>query len=253
MFPCIVDILWTDIQFCLNSCRVETIFTFYLMFFWLQQKMVKTEIYKGHNILNIFRNNYNFSVRMKSCQISFMKWRGRLVHRSVIWFVFNLIYALPDYQNACNISDLHLWLLHDFFIQDIDSKLLSSLENHLLNRSQIYPHTIGQFHLFFLRASFWNSWFSCHRGSHSTALARWTAVTSSNERSCTRGMIHTKIHLFSLGSPVQYSLTVQNSGLKHQTFIFIHSFIPPFTWPSLVDPDSLSSDYQSFPFVIPNT
>ena len=55
-------------------------------------------------------------------------------------------------------------------------------------------------------------------GIRGTVVARWTArqQVELSDWSCTRGMIHNKIHLIRQGS---IALTVQNRSLKHQSFI----------------------------------
>ena len=55
------------------------------------------------------------------------------------------------------------------------------------------------------------------------SVAQWwhagLLVNTSSNQSCTRGMIHNKIHLISPLSPAQYSLTSAGS-LRHQLFIW---------------------------------
>ena len=49
-------------------------------------------------------------------------------------------------------------------------------------------------------------------------------INRSSDRSCTRGMIHNEIFSYKPRlSPAQYSLTVQNRGLKHQSFPWFSS------------------------------
>ena len=59
-------------------------------------------------------------------------------------------------------------------------------------------------------------------GISGTLVARWTADQQVERSiSCTRGMIHNKIHLISSGCSLpSKTLQVLNRGLKHQLFYF---------------------------------
>ena len=61
-------------------------------------------------------------------------------------------------------------------------------------------------------------------GGRGASVAQWyraglLLVKRSSDRSYTRGMIHSKIHLISPDVPGPVYLTVQNRGLKHLSFI----------------------------------
>ena len=75
------------------------------------------------------------------------------------------------------------------------------------------------------RVSHWCMIYRVRKGHpwyNSSALDCWS--TGLSDRSCTRGMIHAKIHLISRGCPrSSIALQVQNRGLKHHSFIY--SFI----------------------------
>ena len=77
--------------------------------------------------------------------------------------------------------------------------------------SHLYSHYITKNHISLLKT------FS--GGINATVVERWTVVNRSSDRSCTRGMLHNKIHLTSPSCPLpSIALQVQNRGLKHQSF-----------------------------------
>ena len=75
---------------------------------------------------------------------------------------------------------------------------------------------------------------------HNCRDIRGTLVNRSSDRSCTGGMIHNKIHPIKPRlSSAHYSLTAQNRGLKHHSFIHLFTH---YTW-LLTSSLAVSYDY----------